>query len=83
MFDIAQRVKHPQRVNELREKVGLEPMSEYVQFWNLTWNVQQHIDMTKEMEAKGVMGFYKEKKSHQLDIFLQLATYIMMKNPNQ
>ena len=54
-------IENPEKVDERRMKVGLEPMAEYVTFWNLKWDLKEHIEMNKELEAKGLLGFYIEK----------------------
>ena len=55
-------IENPEKVDERRAKVGLEPMSEYVVFWKINWDLQEHLEYTKELEVKGLMDFYKEEK---------------------
>ncbi len=42
----------PDYVNERRAKVGLEPIEEYIKYWNLTWDVSAHKALTKRLEAE-------------------------------
>lgn len=54
-------IRNPEQVDERRAKIGLPLMADYVDFWNLEWDLQEHIEMVNELEKKGLMGFYIEK----------------------
>lgn len=42
----------PDNVDKRRAAVGLGPLSEYVQRWNITWNVAEYKKQLPEIEAK-------------------------------
>jgi hypothetical protein len=42
----------PEKVNERRAKVGLEPIEDYVKNVGITWNIEKHKERTKKIEAE-------------------------------
>ncbi len=42
-------IKNPSRVDELRAKVGLNPIQEYVRRWNIRWNIPKHIIKSRSL----------------------------------
>lgn len=54
-------IDNPNVVDDLRLKIGLPPMSEYVSWWEIKWDLKQHLEYTNELEEKGLMNFYLEK----------------------
>lgn len=43
-------LEDPNNVDKRRADVGLEPLAEYVNFWNITWNVEQYKKDLLEVE---------------------------------
>ena len=41
----------PEKVNERRASVGLQPIEDYINHWNMTWDVEKHKQMTAQLEA--------------------------------
>ncbi len=39
----------PDNVDKRRSEVGLEPMSEYLAFWKLSWDVEEYKELLKKM----------------------------------
>jgi len=54
-------IDNPEKVDALRKKVDLPPMTEYVSWWKLNWDLKEHLEYTNELEENGLMGFYKPK----------------------
>jgi len=42
----------PENVDRRRASMGLEPMSEYLKFWNLTWDIENYNRQIKKIEKK-------------------------------
>jgi len=42
----------PDNVDKRRAQVGLQPISEYLKLWNLTWNVEEFKKRMSEIEVK-------------------------------
>ncbi|WP_346859351.1 DUF6624 domain-containing protein [uncultured Draconibacterium sp.] len=42
----------PEKVNERRAEVGLEPIEDYVKNVGVTWDVEKHKDRTKKIESQ-------------------------------
>jgi hypothetical protein len=42
----------PEKVNERRAEVGLEPIEDYVKSVGITWDVEKHKERTKKIEAE-------------------------------
>ena len=42
----------PDNVDKRRAQVGLQPISEYLKLWNLTWNVEEFKKRMSEIEIK-------------------------------
>ncbi|MEM6319938.1 MAG: DUF6624 domain-containing protein [Bacteroidota bacterium] len=55
-------IDNPNVVDDLRLKIGLPPMNEYVSWWGIKWDVKQHLEYTSELEEKELMDFYLEKE---------------------
>jgi len=45
-------IDDPANVNERRQSVGLGPIEDYVSRWDIQWDVEAHIALTKELDAK-------------------------------
>jgi len=45
-------LEDPDNVDKRRSEVGLGPLSDYVQQWNIKWNVEEYKKTLKEIEAK-------------------------------
>ncbi len=41
----------PENVDERRAEVGLGPISEYVNYWGMTWDLEEHVIRTEKIEA--------------------------------
>lgn len=48
----------PDNVDKRRESVGLKPLAEYLQIWNLTWDLDK---FKKRMEEYDLENGEKEK----------------------
>ena len=42
----------PDKVDEYRSSVGLQPLAEYVKIWGMTWDKAKHIERTQQIEAE-------------------------------
>lgn len=42
----------PENVDIRRAEVGLGPLADYVRNWDMTWDLEKHIERTKELEAE-------------------------------
>jgi hypothetical protein len=42
----------PENVDKRRAEVGLDPLANYIQIWDLTWNVEKHKERTAKIEAE-------------------------------
>ncbi|MGD9993348.1 MAG: DUF6624 domain-containing protein [Salinivirgaceae bacterium] len=42
----------PEKVNERRAEIGMEPIEDYVKNVGLTWDIEKHIELTKKLEAQ-------------------------------
>lgn len=45
-------IMEPEKVNERRAEVGLEPIEDYVKSVGITWDVEKHKERTKKIEAE-------------------------------
>ena len=45
-------IEDPENVDKRRAEVGLQPMSEYLGIFNLTWDVEKHKQRTAKIEAE-------------------------------
>ncbi|MFD2909092.1 DUF6624 domain-containing protein [Flavobacterium ardleyense] len=45
-------LEDPENVDVRRKAVGLGTISEYISHWNLTWDVEKHIEASKKLENK-------------------------------
>ena len=43
-------LENPEKVDERRSSVGLEPLAEYVKFWNIIWDVEKYKGDLPEIE---------------------------------
>ena len=42
----------PENVDKRRAEVGLEPLANYIQHWDLTWDIEKHKARTAKIEAE-------------------------------
>ncbi len=42
----------PENVDKRRAEVGLGPLSDYINHWNMTWDIEKHKERTKKIEAE-------------------------------
>jgi len=42
----------PEKVNERRAEVGLESIEDYIEYWDMTWDLEKHIERTKRIESE-------------------------------
>jgi hypothetical protein len=42
----------PEKVNERRAEVGLGPIEDYINNWDMTWDLEKHKQRTKELESE-------------------------------
>ncbi|MBE7693696.1 hypothetical protein G1K75_12820 [Tenacibaculum finnmarkense] len=45
-------IKDPESVDKRRTEVGLGTIQEYINNWNIIWNVEKHKEMTTKLEAE-------------------------------
>lgn len=45
-------IEDPENVDKRRESVNLNPLSDYISKWNLTWDIEKHKALTRQLEAK-------------------------------
>ena len=50
--DYVQPLEDPDHVDERRAEVGLQPLADYVKFWNITWDVEQYKKDLPAIEAR-------------------------------
>lgn len=54
-------IQNPEKVDELRKEIEFPPMSEYLEFWDIKWDMEEHKQYSKDLEEKGLMKFYLEE----------------------
>lgn len=42
----------PENVNEYRASVGLGPLEDYIKNWGMEWDLEKHLERTRQLEAK-------------------------------
>ena len=45
-------IENPHQIDSLRESVGLGPLQEYADHWNLKWDPDEHLQQQAEMEKR-------------------------------
>ena len=40
----------PENVDKRRAEIGLQTLDEYINFWGITWDIEEHKKLTKKME---------------------------------
>lgn len=53
-------LEDPDNVDKRRASVGLDPLADYVRFWNMTWNLEQYKKELPELEAMERKRFGKQ-----------------------
>ena len=45
-------LRYPNKIDSLRQIMGLEPLQDYLSRWNLIWDIKKHKERTAEIEAE-------------------------------